>query len=396
MRRGGTLGLAAAVVLSACPKTSYWDAKPVTDGASYLEAYTVALCNWAVRCEQFPDSMKDRCPELLQWEASLSVTTGAQAFDLEAAKACLASIDAAACSSGYPRVAEQCQKVFKASRADGETCYWSADCLSGDCDVAGCSGKCLPLRKVGETCGWYHDRCDPAPPMAGCCIPSSATTGTCAAVVPVGSPCGEVDACQFCDPDLAQCVGGTCVGLGVEGSPCDQPTTAPCGKGLYCPWEKEASACRKTLAEGQACGSSGPAEQCGELVCISGRCLQREPKVGESCVYGQTCAGGGRCLEGTCTDQPLDAAKPGDIGDSCKNGCRMLLICKEGGTCGEYPGTGEVCRDGDVHIGCRPGLVCGADSKCTAPLGIGSACSDGSVCASKNCAGGVCAEACAP
>ena len=123
------VALAAVCVLTACPKTTQWESKPVTDGASFLDAYHVAVCSWADRCGLLAASSKERCPEELATffgqttsTPSLSITTGAQSFDLDAAKACVASVDAAACKNGYPSASEDCGKVFKPGRDDGETC----------------------------------------------------------------------------------------------------------------------------------------------------------------------------------------------------------------------------------------------------------------------------------
>ncbi|MGC4119150.1 MAG: hypothetical protein QM765_32200 [Myxococcales bacterium] len=396
---------AAAITLFGCSKTAPWESKPITDGLSYFDAYHLAFCKWADRCDLLSAASKERCPEamkemvsgLISSATTLSVQTGAQAFDLEAAKACVASIEEAACVNGFPRPVEACSKVFKAARQDGETCYQNADCLSGDCELSGCTGVCLPLSKVGESCGTYHHRCDPALPMAGCCLAPGATTGTCAEVAKVGEPCSESpDACHFCDPHTAACFGGRCVALGTDGDSCDQKTTPGCAAGLYCTWETGASVCRRQGLQGETCSSSQQTCAVG-FTCLESThsCQPSQRKIGESCELGQYCQDDGKCVDGVCKAAALKTY--GDVGASCSAGCKLFLTCDDGFKCAEFPKEGDACHYGsDIQPQCAVGLLCASSNTCVKPSSVGATCSWGAQCESSRCVDGKCAEACQP
>ncbi|MBS2017609.1 MAG: hypothetical protein JST00_32320 [Deltaproteobacteria bacterium] len=169
-----------------------------------------------------------------KWAGSAAL--GRVTFDASRAKACVASMNGAACgvplaTALYDRacLGTRGNEVFKKVTPLGAACDDIKDgTFFGECDptkgFCGTSKKCEPWRKTGEDCGFTPTR-------------------------------------MFCAPDLS-CEGGTpskpgkCSAAPIMrnlGEPCGAPTgpLELCNAGLYC--EESTKKCAATKADGAAC-----------------------------------------------------------------------------------------------------------------------------------------------
>lgn len=323
--------------------------------------------------------------EALPRGISEGLAAGRIIYDAAAADACLAGLDALACtdrwyvygtvSSPSEQVAA-CAAVVQGTVPIGETCYSGDDCdgagQTSICEFSadGCSGVCVALPAVGETCG------PPESPYQGCalgtyCAPDSST---CQPRTADGGACTGHDECRVghgcfdsvCGPPVATVSSGAACVANFQCPEFDQPLGEACtGEGTDDPPYR----CQPRIAENQVCN----------------------PENSSLCQLGTVCTDAGA--------GPVCVAIPDD-GESCAitgfcNGFFTGHWCDEASICRPPGAAGEACGvPSPFATNCQPGLACVAGI-CEPLRAAGASCDSDSVCESGSCgADGACAAVC--
>lgn len=198
-----------------------------------------------------------------------------------------------------------------------------------------------------------------------------------------------------CDPARCQapleCVGGTCTRLGALGEPCAE--SSDCGRGLVC----LDAACTETRHGDVCAGDLDCAFYCVPHGDGSSRCIDPlQTREGDACVYFSS--------TDTCPD-PLvcatsDPAQPAFFGfGSCTLGARAGAACSAtrpcslghrcvDGTCMRHVGPDDAC---DETVACPRGFVC--DGTCRELPRLGERCDWSGTCFGGMCVDGVCQRA---
>ncbi|HEY1099193.1 MAG TPA: hypothetical protein VGF99_09695, partial [Myxococcota bacterium] len=275
-------------------------------------------------------------------------------FDADAFAACLAEIDA--CDAAVFSEASACNAIFVGTRAIGEGCGSSGDCVPeafcADSEATGC-GVCTVRVDVDGACDDDDDD--------GCVAGAHCVEGSCVQDLAVGARCNPDDG-AFCaapaecagEPGEAVCTVAV-VAVVTAGDPCED-----------------------------ICGTQPFLFACVDNVCVDINVAQ----LGEPCdlsienrvdhcvdsLFGNnTCADiDFDTLRGTCTARPtsgacLDAEFP----------CADDFVCNDDNECVAAPGAGEAC-----DFSCVGGFYCDGDTAtCVATKTAGAACFDDDECA---------------
>ena len=165
-------------------------------------------------------------------------------------------------------------------RAAGAVCGANAQCASAFCHVAEneTCGVCAVQPVVGAPCSYAND----CGRNQACAIPSSATTGTCAALVATAGAClTNANPCQAgyacVGDDETNATAGICqLQANTVGAACDRSrkTAANCDAefGLTCVPAAAVGTCQAItlVGAGQTCGVQGSAPITGEALCSAG------------------------------------------------------------------------------------------------------------------------------
>jgi hypothetical protein len=286
-----------------------------------------ALCDFAVRCGQFPDAAACRAyyEQRLIISPSLeaAIDAGKIEYDEDAAEDCLAAIADASCdpSARSARIpAEACSDVYSGTGGMGAACAFDEECASDNCMVppcqmACCLGTCgarIPTVAVGQSCanaGCGHEAfCDIVDDLCKALKPTGATcmvgdecdfglacvtmpttmVATCKALPALGEPCPDGE----CASIAAHCRGGTCVPIGLPGDPCT--TAADCANAYDC----RNGACAEYPTRGMPCML-----QCSDdSWCNAGTCDAPKPN-GAACTRQAECENA--CIDMVCGDLPV-------------------------------------------------------------------------------------------
>jgi hypothetical protein len=102
--------------------------------STWVDDLTLAYCNWAVECGQFPDvaTCKGwRGPQFSDvefntaWAAAAAVSKGNALYDAVEANACLAELSRLSCDRGFldpPTIPAPCAAAFTGKLSDGDSC----------------------------------------------------------------------------------------------------------------------------------------------------------------------------------------------------------------------------------------------------------------------------------
>ncbi len=323
---------------------------PVALG-QYLETLRASVCAYLVRCDRWPRSLADRCPEAVfpstpifdsAAEEVALASRGDVAYDSKAAGDCLGADATLDCQDPPPPA---CGSVFGGKLEAGASCTASVACQSGSyCELESvtglaCAGTCAARAKAGGDC-------DQRPCAAGLvCVPQSGSAPVCRSEAPPatdGAACGPGP--RPCGYGLYCAASGLCEMVHQQGQPCDEVNG--CAPGLICAFVSPTSAvCLPRRHQGQSCQSD---QQCSPMTmvlaanaCVDGHC---EPLPGG----GNPCAPDSR-LPNTC--DPASA--------SCRSGT-CAAFSAEGESCGTSAECGgqlasEVCSYGS----CGAVMACG-------------------------------------
>lgn len=170
------------------------------------------------------------------------------------------------------------QGIVRGKLKDGAPCGQSSQCASGSCS---------------NTSSGVVDGC-------GQCSPTTAA--------PSATPCGSnLAGCDW----GTHCEDGSCVPTlaGKEGAPCAD-------RGFICEVGLE---CVPPFGRGDTAGDTS-GYVCRALVTEGGACSEPTGDAPSTTNAGH-CLPPLRCVRGTCT-------RPGNFGDTCKNGCGPSLVCE--------------------------------------------------------------------
>lgn len=232
------------------------------------EQSMTALCEYLVRCGQFPDPAACRAAFFAELQAYPDVASGITVYDGAAAAECLDAFRSFSCGAADSRRSAdpvECRGVFTGTRINGSDCLSDFQCQSQTCNLARCGG---------ETC----------------------CAGSCEA---------RVDAGRDCSATLARCVQGTycnfgttissrtCTPLAAAGQPCEG--TYECALELICAADPvtRMPICRRPSGRGQACESTS-CDLMGDICDSTSRTCVPRAGVGAACV-GDTCVPYARC-----------------------------------------------------------------------------------------------------
>jgi Dickkopf N-terminal cysteine-rich region len=278
-----------------------------------------ALCDYSVRCGSYPDvascmsAVTDTTPQLVA-----DVKSGKTLYDAAKAGTCLDSLGSFGCNqSSMNMTSSACDEAFKGTLPGGGACINDQECVSANCDRAGCDGT------------------------VACC------TGLCAAArvtVAEGGTCGLDATCvtgTFCD----FAVGGTstCKRRGGAGAAC--VSSLECVSGLTCvaaasPAGTTARVCGAFALTGEDCRMTDGACDARADFCdpTTNKCVPRgvpgadcvanatsclpyarcdamtlkcvaRGALGAPCAQGQDCTSG-QCTNGACVAMPVRAVCP--------------------------------------------------------------------------------------
>jgi hypothetical protein len=309
------------------------------------------------------------------------------------------TLDAARSETSGPATAEsvcraavfaQCERMVQCGlRQSYESCALTANACpnyyfdTGSTRTVESTAQCV-AKLQGMSCNEYtlsiYPACTSAGTLAGgapcrfnsqcessICQVHGGTCGTCAAAVPVESPCSNATVCavnSFCNLAVSRCTSNAAVVLGDENA---------------------------------VCGTSVPPSICsGNLVCAGGRC-QKPPGAGETCAIdafrGERCAPGLVCQTGTCV-LPEDC---GGTNCGASSFCNRAVPAPQ---CKAYAVEGQPCRAATSDL-CKPPLLCiatgdGGAATCGQPAAnLGESCAEGTrPCESMlDCSNGRCVSA---
>lgn len=223
------------------------------DIGDYQDEASDARCEYLTRCGLFPsvETCKARFEVTIPQSTSIvaAVNAGKVKYDEDLAEDCIDSLRDASCSQ-RANLDSSCDEIFTGTIANGGTCAFDDECVSGscattDCTMACCPGTCVatePEPKIGEMCDFF---CEDGAYCGG--------DNTCHAELPLGAAC---DAPFACAGD-AYCAGrssmmtGTCTRLPATGEAC----TEQCSHiGDYCD-----GTCKRVGNLGDACAND---DQC--------------------------------------------------------------------------------------------------------------------------------------
>lgn len=194
---------------------------------------------------------------------------------------------------------------------------------------------------------------------------------------------GEVD-CNEQLRDLAGPCQTMWEGAQPEGGPCGLDVESfVCAPGTECVLDMSlCGTCERLLPEGASCPVDGAT--CGAAAdCLVGTCRVR-PRVGDSCLAGETCELGATCDGSTCVPR-TSIVSVGDVCDATHR-CPYSARCASG-ICQPTARLGEPCAiDADCDAG-----SCDETGTCVALLDSGSPCERREQCATGACDDGSCA-----
>ena len=181
-------------------------------------------------------------------------------------------------------------EILDGTRPLGGDCNWNDECATGWCQFGDtCPGVCTEFLAIGATCSTSSS----CPPGASCSF-GIGTDGTCQEEAPplyvaAGGACDAEGAeClrSYCDGSICQpypTVGQSCeFAYSCDGSFCDESTftcsvwleagdacnsSSDCRDGLFCDADMNLPVCKPLLANGAACGFTGPSESCASGIC---------------------------------------------------------------------------------------------------------------------------------
>lgn len=291
-------------------------------------------------------TISDELPRLKQ-----AIEDGKVVYDGTKVEACMAAIEAEACSNGEEPA--DCVAALDGTVPVGGDCQMDAECQGGGtyCKVdAACPGKCANKEQAGATC----DRDDNCAAGLGC----SESTSKCFVPAKEGEPCGGGGTAPDCGPGTF-CIGsedeakktGTCMDStaafsGKQGDACFFGGKPACTEDLRC------------IVTGFDTSTGTIQTKCDVPFASGAAC---KPAIPDACPADQYC---------NITSPPLD------------------------GTCTAKPGAGQPCGKGlgDTADVCAAGTRCDGGT-CKARQHLGGQCQEDAVCYSENCVSGGCAPA---
>lgn len=286
-------------------------------------------------------------------DAKRAVASGRVKFDGAHAKACLDKIalnpstcfgPAASSRTSFDRAPLDCTLIFTGTVADGGSCYFAVDCVSGSCDQSNsaCPGKCRPTAHEGGSCSAG------ACPRGLVCV-SSSGGDSCQQPGAAGARCDDSYSCK----DDLICLNHACAARVAQGGACSNP--GECADGLYC---GSGGTCQPRVDAGGACTSSS-----------SGWSVTSELCKGRQLCLGETNTAPGRCATPQGAGGPCSRAT-GATGLAA--GCLTGLVCDAATSkCVLAPKTGQPCPD---HLCDLLGAYCGGNGTCLAKVADGQAC----------------------
>ena len=284
-----------------------------------------AVCERLVRCGLYADQATCEATFRSSTDPDLAaaVHDGIIAYDGGNAEACLAAIAAQSCdvtSREARRLPPSCDHILTGTRDAGETCYFDAECASGDCAEASCprdlccAGACAPVRApvaIDGACETTRDCVDQA--FCG-------RDHVCHALATMG---------QACDLDADCAYGLACIGAGIDPGAC----RALPALGEACPYLRCADLGALCSASG-VCAAAGPGAACtSDADCSTvGQCdpamhvCTGFPTLGMPCIT--RCVGDAWCNHAVgqpMCEAPLATGSPCNTDDQC-----ATLVCEEG------------------------------------------------------------------
>lgn len=418
--------------------------KPGITFAQFCDGLAAAECAYYDHCRADfrPYANTDACKTALHKLICDDAGTLAQAvssspprltFVPAAGQACIDSIQKWSCQGDGRVQAAACDlaRVFLPNVQPANTCYHSAECLQGHCDIAAgsCDGHCSSYFLSGVDCSKDHAGCEPSSLYCDTvtnkcaarkadgsvcasdreCLPSHvcSTLGQCAPYAQRSQTCG---APRDCAPGLG-CISGQCVGSVADGQPCSVGAAEPCRPGSACfgpPGQQPV--CRPIAGEGGACFNvwdcaSGLVCKQADVTYVNPGVCSKPKNANDVCLapppngFGGECAlttgpDGMWCFGGKCTaypaeGSPCEAAKDHCLGDD--------VFCGPQGKCLKASAGNQPCGvvDGGLQP-CQTGFYCpsGTGVTCQTLKPNGQVCGGGGECQSGNCQGGLCVAAC--
>jgi len=255
-----------------------------------------------------------------------------------------------------------------------DRCEFGAECVGGERSC----GVCRALPKVGEKCR-VSEEGDPYCGLGSYCI-----GGTCRASLSAeGGPCTDWGECTI----GLDCVDGRCLARFEYGDPCDSTAlNQRCGNWLEC----DGDMCKRPDDLGRLGAACDPElARCVGGFCLGGKCTARRG-LSESCRDESECVQPYACVSGKCVEVP--ACKEGERDDVCTTSdqCKDGLGCLHGG---EEPSRCTPSR-GDVGEPCLDQGEC-RQSRCVKGIckrvALGGSCESTDECEDGLCTDGTCA-----
>jgi hypothetical protein len=259
-----------ALVLAACG-----DNLAALPFAELDAARVAAECSRLARCGLFTDEATCLAYFRARPDADLAaaIDSGKVLYNPRAAEACIADLAARGCDLTAPdgrALPDSCARMFTGTLDLGEPCAFDAECVSSSCDAPAC-------------------------PRNMCCL------GTCASTIPDGECNRDAD----CGPDrFCDAPAHTCHALADVGAECTADTQCAYGLGCIGATDLQPGNCRALPHLGERC----PYQRCADLgtVCTNGTCVA-VGLPGSPCITGADCSPYAHCAADTqtCANIPV-------------------------------------------------------------------------------------------
>jgi hypothetical protein len=141
-----------------------------------------------------------------------SLAAGRLVFHVDQARACLAAIESATCSTSESQIDCDLYPIFEPRVSLGQACAWDEECINGFCDrdlATEDFGKCVARAANGAPCNADHEcsseQCGFAP-GGNRCVDRSGNGEDCN----FDSECASGKCvCEMLEPDQVDCLGAT-------------------------------------------------------------------------------------------------------------------------------------------------------------------------------------------